>query len=556
MLIPGEIKAGRYRIIRLLGEGAMKRVYLAADQRLSDRPCALAEIPEHIIQEAQRQFAISSFDREAQMLATLEHPTIPKVYDFFSDGLLHYLVMEYVEGETLEAILAQRQRLPWREAATIGIQVLDALVFLHGQNPPVLYRDLKPSNVMVGSEHSVRIIDFGIARHFNPATTATMVGTQGYAPPEQYRGRNEPRSDLYSFGALMHHAVTGRDPTLEPPFSFPPVHDLANDCDHTFAELVDKCLTYEPKGRPTSAATARAHLDVIISERTTSPVSDNGGANAATIILGENADAITRRTRSQSHLCPQCGNKNQLDARFCNSCGAPTPSSHYPLRTRKVLSGLMAALIIVTVIYGSIKLGEMESLPHSAPTSVSGTDGNTAVSPPLLHRLDQDRNKLTAETNVAPSTKLDYCSKVQAEAVIRSTPKLHDYLGLGEELQTAICGDFDRHRGLDMAVLIDGGSGGYGTLFVFRKEQRRWQLIWHSEDNDDCRQCELTVIDNDIVETGAIYNTADPDCCPTGGSKSRRRHWNGKSFVVIETTDKTGQQLETLHGPDKLRTSR
>ncbi len=141
MLAAGEIKAGRYRIIQLLGEGAMKRVYLAADQHLSDRPCALAEIPEHITQASLQQTATSAFEREAQMLAALEHPAIPKVHDFFNEGSVHYLVMEYVEGKTLETVLAERQFLPWREAAKLGIQLLSTLVYLHARRPPVLYRD-------------------------------------------------------------------------------------------------------------------------------------------------------------------------------------------------------------------------------------------------------------------------------------------------------------------------------------------------------------------------------------------------------------------------------
>src|SRR5271155_4352525 len=101
MLAAGEIKAGRFRIIRLLGEGAMKRVYLAVDQHLSDRPCALAEIPEHITRNTQREMATVDFEREAQMLASLEHPSIPRIYVFFTEGSIHYLVMEYVEGKTL-----------------------------------------------------------------------------------------------------------------------------------------------------------------------------------------------------------------------------------------------------------------------------------------------------------------------------------------------------------------------------------------------------------------------------------------------------------------------
>ena len=350
MLTAGEIKAGRYRIIRPLGEGAMKRVYLAADQHLSDRPCALAEIPENITQEAQRQIAASAFEREAQMLASLEHPAIPKVYDFFNEGSVHYLVMEYVDGKTLETVLAERQRLPWREAAKLGIQILNTLAYLHRQNPPVLYRDLKPSNVILAPDGRVRMVDFGIARHFNPATTATMVGTQGYAPPEQYKGRNEPRSDLYSFGALMHHTITGRDPALEPPFSFPPVRQLATDCDETFAELIDRCLGYAASSRPASTVEARAQIQATISRKTNTAAPQPAEASAATIILESDAEGNAGLPKdSQSQFCANCGYESQQGARFCNSCGVATSVSP-SFSSHPLLGGLGWLLLIVTTL--------------------------------------------------------------------------------------------------------------------------------------------------------------------------------------------------------------
>lgn len=370
MLAAGEIKAGRFRIIRLLGEGAMKRVYLAVDQHLSDRPCALAEIPEHITRDTQREMATAAFEREAQMLASLEHPSIPRIYDFFTEGSIHYLVMEYVEGKTLETVLAEQQRLPWLEAAKLGIQILNTLAYLHARKPPVLYRDLKPSNVMVGPDQRVRMVDFGIARHFNPAMTATMVGTQGYAPPEQYKGRNEPRSDLYSFGALMHHAVTGRDPALEPPFSFPPVWDFTKGCHKEFAEFIDTCLAYNPTRRPISAVEARAHLEAIICEQASGPVSGNEAANAATVVLGEDGSAIKyqRRTSSRSELCTKCGHENLASARFCNSCGASIYSAS---STIKVVAGLIVSLLVFVVAYSVIVRKTVEPLTESHPTFAS-----------------------------------------------------------------------------------------------------------------------------------------------------------------------------------------
>jgi len=135
--------------------------------------------------------------------------------------------MEYVVGETLERKLqAAGGMLEGAAVVDVAIQALGALEYLHGLKPPIVYRDLKPSNVMITAEGRVKLVDFGIARHFQPQITATMIGTHGYAPPEQYSGKVEARSDLYALGAMMHHLVTGRDPSTVAPFSFPPVAQL------------------------------------------------------------------------------------------------------------------------------------------------------------------------------------------------------------------------------------------------------------------------------------------------------------------------------------------
>ena len=138
--------------------------------------------------------------------------------------------MEYVEGLTLEEMLSSTGG-SLGENALIDLtrQILDTLSYLHGLRPPVIYRDLKPSNIMITRDGRIKLDDFGIARNFEPSRTATMIGTQGYAAPEQYSGRAEPRSDIYGLGAVMHHAITGRDPTSEAPFSFPSVGHLRPD---------------------------------------------------------------------------------------------------------------------------------------------------------------------------------------------------------------------------------------------------------------------------------------------------------------------------------------
>ena len=140
------------------------------------------------------------------------------------------------------------------------MQVLATLEYLHELEPPVIYRDLKPSNVMLTPGGQAKLIDFGIARHFAPLTNATMIGTQGYAPPEQYRGRVEIRSDLYALGATMHQALSGRDPANEPPFSFPPLRKLCPDLNPALAALVDQALAYDVVNRMRDATEFKRRL--------------------------------------------------------------------------------------------------------------------------------------------------------------------------------------------------------------------------------------------------------------------------------------------------------
>jgi serine/threonine-protein kinase len=247
----GTVLQGRYKIARLLGGGGMGMVYLANDQRLANRPCAIKEMVDHFIDQAQRIEANEYFAREADTLAQLKHQAIPAITDRFELANRHYLVMEYVEGRNLEEELAVRgEPLPEGLVIDIARQLCDVLSYLHGLMPPIIYRDMKPSNVMLNSNGRVVLVDFGIARLFKAARKGTMIGTLGFAPPEQYQGLVDPRSDIYSLGATLHYVLTGRDPEKFPPFSFPPVRDLRPAVSSNLAGAIDAALAYEMDGRP------------------------------------------------------------------------------------------------------------------------------------------------------------------------------------------------------------------------------------------------------------------------------------------------------------------
>jgi len=222
----GTLLQGRYEIIGILGMGGMSTVYKARDLRFTNvtRLCAVKEMVNRASDPQLREMALQNFEREANILATTSHPAMPQIYDFLTESTRHYLVMELIEGWDLDTHLAELAPNELLEEAQVidwALQLCDVLSYLHSHKPqPIVFRDLKPGNIMLDPQGRIRLIDFGIAKNFQTGQKGTMIGTEGYSPPEQYRGSAEPRGDIYALGATLHHLLSKQDPRLEPPFSF------------------------------------------------------------------------------------------------------------------------------------------------------------------------------------------------------------------------------------------------------------------------------------------------------------------------------------------------
>ena len=266
-LQPGQVLQSRYRVLGIIGMGGMGAVYQARDLHFTNvtRLCAIKEMINMAQDQQLREQTIRNFEREAEILATLSHPSIPQVYDYFSFGDRAYLVQEFIQGRDLEAILNSTDSfLAVEQIREWGIEVCDVLSYLHNHQPePIVFRDMKPSNVMIDHHKRVRLIDFGIAKMFQIGQQGTMIGTEGYSPPEQYKGLATPLADIYALGATMHHMLTRRDPRLEPPFSFDqkPIKAFNANVPDALAAVVMRALSYDPEQRYATADAMKQSLE-------------------------------------------------------------------------------------------------------------------------------------------------------------------------------------------------------------------------------------------------------------------------------------------------------
>src|SRR5579885_3457750 len=286
---------GRYtNVMPLSDHGGMGLIFRARDSRRGQQPCVIKQLrPDPDLNE-------SLFQREAAFLAQLRHPNLPACWDPFSENGTHYLVSDLIEGLSLQDMIEQRGPASESDVARWGIDLCDALVYLHSQQPPIIHRDIKPDNVIITPEGNAVLVDFGIARRYEAGKQDTMkIGTWGYLPPEQKAGRTEPRSDLYALGGTLYFALTGNDPQLmnimditlhwRKGVSFPPVR-AANPL--VSAELETILLQATRVAVEERYPSARAMLD----------------------------DLRQLSARQQTRPCPYCQQPNPISAKHCGSC--------------------------------------------------------------------------------------------------------------------------------------------------------------------------------------------------------------------------------------------
>lgn len=243
----GSVIDGKYEILREIGHGGMSVVYLAMDTHLN-KQWAVKEIKKKGSGKND-EIIVNSLLAEANLMKRLDHAALPRIVDIIDNGVTIYVVMDYIEGESLDKILNEYGAQPEELVIGWAMQLCDALAYLHAQKPPIIYRDMKPANIMLKPEGNIKIIDFGIAREYKEQSLAdtTVLGTKGYAPPEQYSGQTDARSDIFALGMTMHHLLTGIDPRSGE--AYVPVRMWNPELSEGIELIIDKCVEPAPENR-------------------------------------------------------------------------------------------------------------------------------------------------------------------------------------------------------------------------------------------------------------------------------------------------------------------
>lgn len=348
-LEPGTLLLDRYLIVQRVGGGGMGSVYQAKDKRLADRLCAVKEMIELFADQNQRTKAVEDFKREAEVLAQLDHPSIPTVFDYFIESGRYYLVMRWIGGGDLAEQMRVRGGIVDEASVTKwAVQICDVLHYIHSQKPPIIYRDLKPANLMLDDRTGrVMLVDFGIARVVRPTEKGvTAIGTMGYAPPELFAGKVEPRSDIYSLGATMFHMLTGSDPQDNPLLIFdfsknPRPRQINPNISTEMENILMRSVAHKPEDRHASALDFMRALEEHSTRLDSRPPPPPRPPVRPSSISGTPAPPSRESKPNNSGgasggtgpaagadwvFCGHCGEKIGVEDVYCAHCGQRQPS--------------------------------------------------------------------------------------------------------------------------------------------------------------------------------------------------------------------------------------
>lgn len=398
----------RYRVLKLLGQGGMGDVYQVEDLRFSGAKRAIKELSLSNLNSQEAQEAANAFQSEAIMLAKLLHPNLPRIYDHFSESGRWYLVMDYIEGETLEDRLT---RLPDHQcslenALQISLHLCDVLQHLHDQQPPIIFRDLKPANIMLTPENHLYLIDFGIARFFKPNQMKDTValGSPGYAAPEQYgRTQTTPSADIYSLGAVLHQMISGHDPSADP-FQFSPLQLAPSPENEEFANLVMQMVETRREKRPQTIIEVKSKLQALISTKSSPAIAVPTRKQPATLPkpLNSKMKVVASPALQQANRSISTKQKQRLSSavpghlRTSSRVGLlnPLPVTKKQRKIGCVVVILIAFLICVftgSAVFQAISGQDM----LNNPTNTSSSPLSNPVSPStgkLLYQADWSSN--------------------------------------------------------------------------------------------------------------------------------------------------------------------
>lgn len=392
-LQPGEVLNERYRIVRVIGKGGMGTVYQAEHARLGN-VVAIKEVHPPAKTPTESKEWLERSEQEAKLLVNLHHPNLPKVTDAFVDGDAFYLVMEFIEGKTLETVLEEggKKGLPVAQVLGCALQLSDVLAYLHSQIPPIIFRDLKPANIMLEKNGRIRLIDFGIARRFDPSANrdTALLGSVGYSPPEQFgRHQTDTRSDIYSFGATLHSLLTGHDPANSP-FKFEPASKLNPNIPENLAQLIERCVRLDAFERPQRIHDVALELLTIKdSLQYFTPPTDS--VNAPIVPKGKSGEV---RTVSGS-------------AAGMPSVKGATVLTEQPNSNRglKVATVILSVLLLGLLVGGGFYIYTNRTKPNN---TIANTKPNTTTTPTLPSNpnstLPTDSNNTTPSNPTVPNS--------------------------------------------------------------------------------------------------------------------------------------------------------